>query len=142
MAEADLPTISLTTTSSATLHTVNAFNKRFFSLDLQDTNLNRYRIYSRKIRIPFGGIKLLGTKPSRNRSPIHLESLTSSLLPLTAETHFGFAMVTLMLSSKRLEIGIQYFPVLSIQRSLHSLSSSHCLNSKIELLKVEKRFLW
>ena len=30
------------------------------------------------------GIKFPGTSPSLNRSPIHLESLVSSLFPLTA----------------------------------------------------------
>ena len=60
----------------------------------QETSFDRYRVYSRRIRNGFEGIKLPGTSPNRNRSPIHLESLVSSLLPLTAFTHFGLAMVT------------------------------------------------
>ena len=36
----------------------------------------------------------------------------------------------------------QYLPVDSMQTSWQSLSRSHCLNSRIELLKVEKRFFW
>ncbi len=48
------------------------------------------------MRIFFDGIKLPGTSSKRNRSPIHLESLVSSLLPFTAFTHLGLAMVTRM----------------------------------------------
>lgn len=39
-------------------------------------------------------LKLLFTRPMRNKSPIHLESLASSLLPFTALTHFGLAVTT------------------------------------------------
>ena len=46
------------------------------------------------------------------------------------------------LGCRRLKTGTQYLPVDSIQTSWQSLSRSHCLNSRIELLKVEKRFFW
>ena len=73
---------------------------------------------------------------------IHLESFVSSLLPFTAFTHLGLAMTTLISSSRRLKTGTQYLPVDSMQTLWQSLSRSHCLNSRIELLKVEKRFFW
>ncbi len=41
MDEADLPNMSETTASRATLQTVKAFLKRFFSLDLQEISLKR-----------------------------------------------------------------------------------------------------
>jgi quercetin dioxygenase-like cupin family protein len=62
MDEADLPNMSETTASRATLQTVRAFWKRFFSLDLQETSLKRYRVYSRKMRMFLDGIKLGGGK--------------------------------------------------------------------------------
>lgn len=43
-------------------------------------------------------------------------------------------MTTLISSSRRLKTGTQYLPVDSIQTSWQSLSRSHCLNSRIELL--------
>ena len=46
-------------------------------------------------------------------------------------------MVTLQESSKMLKIGIQYFPVDSIQTSLQLLSISHCFRRLISLVKVE-----
>ena len=49
-------------------------------------------------------------------------------------------MVTFISSSKRLKTGSQYFPVDSIQTSRHWFLTSHSLNRRIELLKVEKRF--
>lgn len=113
-----------------------------FLLRLQQVNLKRYRVYSRRIRISLQGIKLPGTTPRRKRSPIHLESLALFLLPLTALTHLGLAMVMLIWSSKRLKTRIQYLPVDSIQTSKQELSRSHCLKRRISLLKVEKRFFW
>ena len=52
-------------------------------------------------------------------------SWVSSLLPLTAFTYLGLAMVTLISSSKRLNTGTQYLPVDSMQTSRQELSSSH-----------------
>src|SRR5665648_1282173 len=88
------------------------------------------------------GISLPGTKPRRKRSPIHLESFVSSVFPFTAFTHLGLAIVTWMVSSKRLKTGTQYFPVDSMHTSKQSLSISHCLNWKMELLKVENCLLY
>lgn len=42
--------------------------------------------------------------------------------------------------SRRLKTGIQYLPADSIQISWQSLSRSHCLNSRIELLKADLLF--
>lgn len=93
------------------------------------------------MRIFLQGIKLPGTRARRKKLPIHLESLVPSLLPLTAFTHFGLAMVTLIWSSRRLKTGIRYLPVDFIQTSKQELSRSHCLKRRISLLKVEK-YLW
>lgn len=79
----------------------------------------------------FDGIKLPGTSPKRNRSPIYLESLVSSLLPFTTFTHFGLAMVTRRPhSSRMLNTGTQYLPVDSMQISrqlfVRSQSAKRC----------------
>ena len=103
---ADFQKISETTESTATLQTVSAFWYLFFSLVgqtggqfvtisckfTQDTDWFTMDIASRN-------------QINRNKSPIHLESFVLSLLPLTTFTHLGFAMVTLISSSKRLNIG-------------------------------------
>jgi len=39
--------------------------------------------------IDLQGIELPGKNPRRKRSPFHMESMVSSLLPLTALTHLG-----------------------------------------------------
>ena len=71
----------------------------------------------------FDGIKLPGTSPKRNRSPIDLESFVSSLLPFTAFTYLGLAIVTrIPRSSRMLNTGTQYLPVDSIQTSVRNIS--------------------
>jgi len=47
-------------------------------------------------------IGLTQVRPRQKRPPIRLKPLKSSLLLLTAATHLGLAMVTRMLSSRKL----------------------------------------
>ena len=87
------------------------------------------------------GMKLLFTRPMRNRSPIHLESFVSSLFPFTAFTHLGLAMTTrIPRFSRMLNTGTQYFPVDSMQTSKQLCSRSQSAKRFKSELKVLNRF--
>ena len=102
MAEVDLPNMSETTESRATLHTIKAFWNRFFSLWLQDMSLNRYHVNSRRIQMALQRIKLPRTKPKRKSSSILLEILGVVLVafdsldplgPCNSDINFSFEKV-------------------------------------------------
>ena len=86
-------------------------------------------------------MKLLFTRPMRNRSPIHLESFVSSLFHFTAFTHLGLVITTrIPRFSRILNTGTKYFPVDSLQTSEQLCSRSQSAKRFKSELKVLNRF--
>ena len=140
MEREDFPNTSLKTSSNLRLDTVRQFWARFFSPVIIQVSLKRYLTKSLKWRMSAGGIKEGLIISHMNRSQIHFASLRSVLFPFWGFVYFGWARITEIFAfSKRLNTGIQYLPVDSIQTSeqLYFASQSHSSFKPFE--KEEKR---